>query len=182
MSQIFSINKSGLDIFPGGTVLSYIGDLILDFCSDIARLEKIDNLIQDLEIFRQGGWQEYLSLAGLQSEDYMFIHNILNKAYLELLSMDFDSRNAWIKKHTIYSHLDDLWSQKNIWPQYKNVKGEMRDNNMKNVLEDILHMMKLDPRFNEDLLVDNKNFLEDELTEKSVEKKKKNIFQRLLGR
>jgi hypothetical protein len=92
-------------------------------------------------------------LESISSKQFNEVYQALLDGYNYLKNLDFEEREKWIAENTIYGHVDNLWDTTSWAGKYKNHKGEEKDNNMKNVLEDVLEMMQLDERFDENAVL-----------------------------
>lgn len=176
MSQSFSINSKLGNQLMSGRTLSYLGSIILVFTKQEAKIFQKKDFKDFLNIYSQAGWLDYIYIDDFPKDEFMEIFNSFTNAYSYFASINREEKNLWVSNNTIYGHVENLWDTTTWAGKYKNHKGEERDNNMKNVLEDILDMMKLDERFDPSL-VDEKTFDEISKILKSREKTERNNSQ-----
>lgn len=187
-----------------GTTISYIASIILFFLPESFDFEyyyeslkgnklnsSFKNELDNFAIATPG--YDALGLESISSNQFQQVYQALLNGYIYLKSLNIHKRHEWISKNTIYGHVENLWDTTTWAGKYKNHKGEERDNNMKNVLEDILDMMKLDERFDPSLVEEKsideiKKILEENENSQHLETlkrksdKTKTFFQKLFGK
>lgn len=154
MSLTFSVNNKDNRLIHTGNTIAYLGNVILAFTESNSKVFKKEDFAMFLKIYSEVGWHSYIYLDDFEQEEFIEVYEGLDSGYRFLKDLDPKERQKWIEENTIYGHVDNLWSTTTWAGTYTNHKGEERYNNMKNVLEDVLDMMRLDERFDESMIED----------------------------